>query len=49
METLGNAALFSRPWREKRRVLVWRKSLRTDQLQLSTNADQLSDLKHDPR
>src|SRR5262249_40931296 len=42
-ETLGYAASFSSPWREKRRPLVWRKPLLTDQLQPSTNADKLSD------
>ena len=43
VETLGYASSFSSPLREKRRVLVWRKPLLTDQLQPSTNSDKLSD------
>jgi hypothetical protein len=43
VETLGYAASFSSPWRGKRRVLVRRKPLLTDQLQPSTNSDKLSD------
>jgi hypothetical protein len=44
VETLGYAASFSSPWREKRRVLVWRKPLLTEQLQPSTNADTLREV-----
>ena len=30
-ETLGDAVSFSRPWRGKRRVLEWRKTVLMDQ------------------
>ncbi len=42
-KTLGYAVSFSSPWRGKRCFLEWRKPVFMDQLQLSTNADKLSE------
>src|SRR4029453_16382724 len=42
-ETLDYTASFSSSWRGKRRVFEQRKPFLTDQLQLSTNADKLSE------
>src|SRR5262249_22263334 len=42
VETLGNAASFSSPWRGKQRVFERRKPVLMDQLQPSTNSDKLS-------
>jgi hypothetical protein len=42
-ETLDYAALFSSPWRGKRRVFERCKPFLMDQLQPSTNSDKLSD------